>query len=109
MQDNPYAEFLHSEPRLPYFSYGDQFGGQNQSRQQSDYYQNQFSSIYNKYLGTLGRQARAATLPSGEFTDYLSGFDFDKEYRKNVPYETRTAGRDALVPRTRWMVPGINT
>ena len=106
---NPFLEFLNEEPKAAYFSYGDRFGGQNNSRQQQNYYQNQFSDIYNKYLGNLGAQASLGVQPQGQFSEYLEDeVDFDQYYRENVPYQTRQSGRDALVPRMQWRIPGIN-
>ena len=106
---NPFLEFLSGEPKTAYFSRSDQFGGQNNSRQQQNYYQDQFSDIYNRYLGNLGTQARGGTQPTGEFNEFLdNNFDFDNYYRENVPYQTRQSSRGALVPRMKWQVPGIN-
>jgi hypothetical protein len=105
---NPFLEFIYDEPKAAYFSRADQFGGPNNYRPQQNYYQNQFSNIYNRYLGDLGMQARSGIQPQGEFNDFLGTFDFNKHYRENVPYETRQPGLSAFVPRMQWQVPGIN-
>jgi hypothetical protein len=106
---NPYLDFLQDQPKAAYFSYADQFGGRDQSRGQQNYYQNQFSNIYDKYLGTLGSQARNRAQPTGTFNDFVGGFNFDDYYRQSVPYSTRQSSRSGMVPRMRWQVPGITT
>lgn len=101
---NPWAGFLEEEPRAGYFSFQDRFGGPGRSQRQQNYYTNSFTDMYNQYLGRLGQQVRGGQAPTEQWQDYLGGMDFDEYYRRNVPYETRTQGRNAFAPRTRWMV-----
>ena len=102
---NPWLDFLEGEPKATYFSYGDKFGGPRGSQRQRRFAQDQFSDIYSQYLGNLGRQARAGTAPTGTFTDFMGGFDFDQWYRQQVPYEQRNQGFSDLAPRTRFLNP----
>jgi len=105
---NPFLDYLEGDEtgrRAAYFSYGDRFGGPKGSQRQRGFSQNQFSDVYSKYLGELGRQARAGAMPSGSFNDYVGGFDFDTWYRQSVPYEQRNQGFSDLVPRTRFVNP----
>jgi len=104
---NPWLGFLEEEPKAAYFSYGDQFGGPRGSQRQRGFFQNQFSDIYNKYLGSLGVQARQGAAPTGSFNDYLGGFDFNDWYRQSVPYESRNQGFSSFAPPTRWLNPSF--
>lgn len=105
---NPFLGYLDEEPRAAYFSYGKRFGGLNQSGRQEKFFTNQFSDIYNQYLGSLGARIKAGTTPTGNFNDYLAGFDFENWYRKQVPYEQRNQGFSDLVPSLSWRIPGVN-
>jgi hypothetical protein len=107
---NQWSDFLNVDDtgrRAGYFSYGDQFGGQGSAgggQRQRTYYQDAFSDLYNKYLGTLGLQARQGQEPRGEWSDYLSGFDWDRNYQESVPYGQRNQGQGGFVPGMRWDV-----
>lgn len=99
MMQNPFLAFLEEEPQAAYFSYGNQFGGPNQSRQQRQHYQQGFADIYHQYLGQLGQQARANQMPTGTFNDFLGGYNFDQAYREDTPYGQRAPGGS---PYVRW-------
>ena len=104
---NPWLDFLEEDDtgrKAGYFSYGGQFGGPGRSQKQANFFQNSFTDIYNQYLGTLGQQARQGLMPTGTLNNYLGGFDFNKYYREQVPYETRNAGQSAFVPQVQWDV-----
>ena len=106
-QRNPFADFLESDDtgrRAAYFSRQGQFGGQPRSQRQQSFFQDSFSDLYNAYLGRLGQQASGGEMPTGQFTDYLGGLDFDEYYRQNVPYQTRNQGFSSFVPQVRWIV-----
>ena len=106
---NPWADFLESDTpgrRASYFSRSDRFGGSNRSQRQENYYQTAFEDLYDKYLGTLGLQVRQGQTPTEQWNPYLSGFDWDKNYRDTVPYATRQAGMSSLAPQVRWDVLG---
>ena len=107
-QFNPWAEFLEQEPKAAYFSRSNQFGGPQRSQRQTGFYQNAFSDLYNQYLGSLGKQARAGIMPTGGFNDFMGGIDFNDYYRQQVPYQQRNQGYSDFVPPTRWRLPGIN-
>lgn len=105
--DNPFLEYLEGEPKAAYFSYSDQFGGQPHSRRQERFYQDSFTELYNRYLGTLGKQIRAGLMPTDTFSgDYLGGFNFNDYYRQQVPYGERNQGRNNFAPSVRWDVLG---
>ena len=102
---NPWGQFLEEEPKAAYHSYRPQWGAA--GSKQSGYYENQFSNLYDRYLGTLGAQARGGQEPTNQFNDdFLANYDWTGQYKQDVPYETRTQGQGGMAPRTRWMLPG---
>ena len=103
---NPWADFLEEEPgtRAAYFSRRDQFGGRNRSQRQKNYFEESFTKMYDRYLGTLGLQVRQGEMPTKQWNPYLESLDWDQDYQENVPYSTRQAGIGGLVPRMRWDV-----
>ena len=106
MQNNPWLPFLEEDEtgrKAAYHSYRPQWGGQ----PQRGYYENQFSSLYDQYLGRLGAQVRGGAEPEGQFNDFLGEYDWAGGYQRDVPYETRSRGQEGLTPRTRWMLPGM--
>lgn len=107
-QFNPFAEFLEQEPRTAYFSRSNQFGGPQRSQRQAGFFQNAFSDLYNQYLGSLGKQARAGMMPTGRWNDFMEGIDFDDFYRQRVPYQQRNQGGSDFAPPTHWRIPGLN-
>lgn len=107
---NPWAGFLEAEPKTAYFSYGDRFGGPTGSQRQRNFFQNQFSEIYNQYLGRLGAQVRAGQVPTEQWNDYLGGFDFNNWYQNQTTAQERNPRQNQLVPQTTWMVnPWMNS
>mgnify|MGYP001597426970 CR=1 FL=1 len=103
-QGNPFLGFLEEEPKTAYFSYANQFGGAPRSQRREKFFQNQFSDIYNQYLGRLGGQVRGGETPGLKWNDYLGGFDFNKWYQEQVPYEERNPQQGRFVPETKWRV-----
>mgnify|MGYP001558854710 FL=1 len=101
---NPWAGFLEDEPESAYFSYTGQFGGPGKSQKQENYYLDQFTDIYNQYLGRLGAQVRGGEVPTEQWQDYLGGFNWDDWYRQREPYEARQAGYSGFVPQATWQV-----
>ena len=105
-QPNPWSGFLEDAPgtRAAYFSYGDKFGGREKSQRQENFYADQFSALYDKYLGTLGLQVRQGEMPTGQWQNYLQEFDFDKFYRQQQSSEQRNPQQRSFVPNTMWNV-----
>ena len=104
---NPWLDFLESYEtgrRAAYFSRRDQFGGPNRSQRQTSYYENAFSDLYDRYLGTLGLQIRQGQMPTQQWNPYLENFNWDQNYQENVPYSTRQAGQSGFTPQVRWDV-----
>jgi hypothetical protein len=96
---NPFLEYLEEEPRAAYFSYQDQFGKGGQRK----YYENEYSDIYNEYLGRLGSQARSGQAPSLRFNEMLSGLNFNERFRQESQQDRGEAGRRSqFSPALRW-------
>ena len=98
-----WSGYLEAEPASAYYSYS----GEWDSPRQGGYYQNQFTDIYNDYLGQLGSQVRGGGAPTNQWTDYLGDFDWDAWYRENQTYEQRNPNRSSFTPQTSWRMPGI--
>lgn len=98
---NPFADFLEETPEAAYYSYINPSGRTPRYR---NYWERQFSNIYNRYLGTLGTRARAGKTPTGSFNQFLSDFDFPATYLNDVSYEQRNPEFNAFVPSLRWLI-----
>ena len=101
---NPFLAFLDDEPEAAFFSRQKQFGRAPQQRQ---FFEGQFSNIYNQYLGELGEQARTGVLPSGTFNEFLGNIDFDQRFARLTPQQRgETGGRQSqFAPPTRFLFP----
>ena len=68
---NPWSDLLEQVPEAAYYSSpaGQSFASG--SPRQRSYFENQFSNIYNAYLGALGSQIREGGMPEMRFQDYL--------------------------------------
>ena len=96
--DNPFSDFLEASPQSAYYSYSGDWG----SPRQSQYYQNQFTNIYNQYLGSLGGMLRQGIMPNAEntFASFLGNYDFDRSYNE-LPPSMRGDFTSMFNPRTR--------
>ena len=97
--NNPFSDFLEASPQAAYYSYSDDWG----SPRQSQYYQNQFSNIYNQYLGSLGGMLRQGIMPNSTentFASFLGDYDFDRSYNE-MPPSMRGDFSSMFNPRTR--------
>ena len=103
---HPWAGFLEEAPgtRAAYFSYGDKFSGPQKSQRQENFFSDQFSTLYDKYLGTLGLQVRQGEMPTNQWQDYLQEFDFDKFYKQQQSFNQRNPRQSSFVPNTMWNV-----
>ena len=102
---NPWAGFLEEEPKTAYFSFSNEFGGPQKSQRQQNFFRDQFSNIYNQYLGNLGRQVRAGQVPTEQFQDFMGGFDFADWYRQQTSFQQRNPNQSSFAPNTQWQLP----
>lgn len=100
---NPWLDFLEEEPgtKAAYHSYGGQWGA---GKRQQNFYQQSFTDLYNRYLGTLGQQVRSGLMPEGTWNDYLGDFNWNDWYRQQTTPEQRNPGYGGFVPQARWDV-----
>jgi hypothetical protein len=103
----PFSSLLETMPEAAYYSRPEMFGT---SPRQRRYFQNQFRDIHNQYLGQLGKQLRAGTMPSlrfSEFLDYPNLFNEQPDFlRRQYMSETpsaRGATTQRFAPPTRFM------
>ena len=75
---NMWQEWLEDTPQASY--YGSLGGQKSQTPAQRRHYEGNFSNMWNRYMGNLGGQALGGQQPTGSFTDYLGGFDWNKNY-----------------------------
>ena len=101
MPPNQFQDFLgdvmEEIPRLPFYSF---VGEQARSPQQRRFFSNQFSDVYNQFLGALGTQARAGQMPSMRFTDFLQQKPFSERFTSQPP-AFRGVFQSSLAPRAR--------
>ena len=108
---NPWANLLEQVPEAAYYSSpaGQSFASG--SPRQRSYFENQFSNIYNQYLGALGTEIRAGGgLPETRFQDYLENVNpyqgnslFQARYGALTPNQRGDYSAMNLAPRTRFM------
>ena len=96
---NPFLRYLDDEPRAAFFSRSNQFG---RSPRQRQFFEGDFSNIYNEYLGFLGTQAREGQLPTGDFNSFLENLDFDERFERRTPTQK---GTDRGVAPLRYLIP----
>ncbi len=108
---NFYTDLLEEQPQMAYQA-AIPFSGQgfNQisrpQRRQRDYWSNQYSNIYNQYLGNQGKalQDLAAgttpTNPTQTFSQFLQGIPFSERYGALTPQQKGTT-TSKFAPATR--------
>jgi|TARA_R100000306_G_scaffold62174_1_gene67450 hypothetical protein len=99
-KNNPFMDFLETEPAAAYYSSpgGQAFRGGSQGQQR--YFQNQFQDIYNEFLGGLGQQIRAGQVPTMRWAEYLENVPFTERYAALSP-EQAGRSRRRYSPSTR--------
>ena len=110
--DNPFGDFysdmLEMDPQMAYLGKltNQDFGGINpvQQKRARDYFSNQYSNIYNEYLGQKGREYEQKTDPSKmtTFSDFLSNVPFTSRYSEITPYQ-RGMSTQRFAPSTRYI------
>ena len=107
---NPWSDLLEQVPVAAYYSSpaGQSFASG--SPRQRSYFENQFSNIYNAYLGALGSQIREGGMPEMRFQDYLENVNpyqgnslFQARYGSLTPNQRGDYSAINLAPRTRFM------
>lgn len=98
MAANDYwSGFLTDNPDILYQGMLPKTGSQNFL----NYWMGQSGNQYNKYLGSLGRQALGGVAPSGSFYDYLQQNPFQTQWAQMMPWQRG----EKMAGRARWNVP----
>lgn len=105
--DNPFADWMELNPRVGYFSYQNQWGGQGASPNQRRYYQKAFSDIHDEYLARLGQQIRGGMAPTERFNDFLQSYPFTERYLQQPPELTGRSNFSRFAPRARFAFQGF--
>ena len=98
-----FLDFLEQEPRAAFFSDPGFLQQRQKSPRRKRFFENQFSNIHNQFLGALGAQIRGGETPTGRFTDFLGGFDFEREYAGMPPSLRGDFTMSLLNPKTRFL------
>lgn len=105
-RDNPFFQGFETDPegqRANYF--GRLQARQFKSPNQRKYFQNQFESVQNRYLGHLGNIIQGGGAPTTSLTDYLSSYfapggGAEEDWRQ----EAYRRGNGGVAAPTRWML-----
>ena len=76
-----FSDFLETQPQALYQSFLSDPSARMPSSMKR-YYQNQFSTIQNEYIGELARSMRQGNLPTRTFSDYLQKDVFQSPTRR---------------------------
>ena len=99
--DNPFKDFL-SDPdvgfRADFFSRPGTRGTPTRSR----FFENQFNTVQNQFLGALGAQIRGGEAPTLTGTQFLDTFDFSNFFAGQPP-AFRGQFPSRFAPRTRFL------
>ena len=92
------SDILGESPQATFFSFQDRFGdGQNQRR----FFQNQFTPIFNQFLGNLGQDLRQGQQPTDTFENFLENFNFGERFAGLAP-SIRGATTQRFAPPARF-------
>ena len=97
--DNPFQDFLGQDEigrRASFFSRPGTRGTPTRSR----FFEDQFSSIQNQFLGALGSQIRGGEAPTLTFESFLNDLDFNRTFL-SAPPAFRGQFPSRFAPRTR--------
>ena len=110
--ENFYTDLLADNPQMAYQAAnpfaGQAFGNITRPEQrQKDYWSNQYSNIYNEYLGQQGRGIKELAVggkPGNQgmqsFSEFLQGVPFTERYGALTPQQKGTSAR-RFAPATR--------
>jgi hypothetical protein len=90
-------DLLGGEPKASFFSFQNQFG---KSPNQRRFFQNQYETIMNEFLGAQGQQLRQGMSPQElpSFVDFLGPFNFADRFASTPP-SARGARTSRFSPR----------
>ena len=99
--DNLFSDALEEEPRAAFFSTpGRKEFSRSPTRQR--FFENQFPSVFNEFLGQIGTQLREGQQPDTTFADFVDAIDFETRFR-SLPPGFRGFQR-VVAPQTRFLV-----
>jgi hypothetical protein len=97
--ENPFLDFLEEGtvgPRASFFSRP----GAGGTRSRSRFFEKQFDTIFDQFLGQLGSQIRGGQAPTATFGGFLDEFDFNRFF-SGTPPTLRGVDQSRFAPRTR--------
>ena len=99
--ENPFSDFLEFDEtgrRASFFSRPGTGGTPTRTR----FFENQFASIQNQFLGALGSQIRGGEAPTLTFGNFLDDFNFNDAFFGASP-ASRGQFPSRFAPRTRFL------
>lgn len=98
---NLLPDLFEEEPKLSFFSQLNQQTGL--SPNQRIFFENQFDSIFNRFLGDFGTRAqKSGEIPEFRFQDFIQDFDFEEDFLSRPPSLRFGGGTARFAPPTRF-------
>lgn len=100
--DNPFSAALEEIPGAAFFSSpgGKEFAQGSPAK--GRFFENQFQTSFNQFLGQLGTSLRAGESPTQTFTQSVDDTNFDELFR-SLPPSFRGFFQRQLAPQTRFL------
>ena len=97
--DNLFLDFLEEEPRVAFNAIAPTSTGSPASQR---FFQNQFQTIHDRFLGQLGQQILGGQDPTARFVPFLQKFDFN-QFAAATPPWLRGVQNQRFQPNTRFL------
>lgn len=94
-----FLDFLEQNPRMAFSAIAPTSTGSPASQR---FFQNSFQRIHDQFLGNLGQQILGGQTPTGRFSDFLQGFDFNNFAASQSPF-MRGVQNQRFAPSTRFL------
>ena len=87
--DNPFADYLETEPDIPYQG---AVAKANLTPNQFQTFRNQRNTIFGQFQARLMEQFQQGQMPTERWTDFSGNFDFNKEFQRFAPGQRAGGG-----------------
>ena len=97
--DNPFADYLETEPDIPYQG---ALAKGNLTPNQFQTFRNQRNTIFGQFQARLMAQFEQGQMPTERFTDFVGNFDFNKEFQRFQPSQRAGGNLGGFAPPVRF-------
>ena len=97
--DNPFADYLETEPDIPYQG---AVAKANLTPNQYQTFRNQRNTIFGQFQAKLMEQFQQGLMPTERFTDFVGQFDFNKEFQRFQPSQRAGGNLGGFAPPVRF-------